>query len=210
MLTEARDLARGARRHRDPRRGDELARAGARRARRPRRGARARSPPCCATRRADARSRSCSTSPSTTARRSRCATGASTEAEAMAAALARVEPAADRARRLGRLRHPDVQRPPRAGPAGRARAGDPDPRRRRASAAARGGPGSSSLLAELGMEAEARRELARVAADGLDAVPRVALARLAHLPDRRLRGARRRGDGGAASTRSSSRSRART
>ena len=47
------------------------------------------------------------------------------------------------------------------------------------------------------MEEEARRELARVAADGLDPLPRVALARLAHLPDRRLRGARRRGDGGA-------------
>ena len=32
---------------------------------------------------------------------------------------------------VGRLRDPDVQHPPRAGPAGRARAGDPDPRRRR-------------------------------------------------------------------------------
>ena len=38
------------------------------------------------------------------------------------AALARVEPAADRARRVGRLRDPDVQHPPRAGAAGRARA----------------------------------------------------------------------------------------
>ena len=109
------------------------------------------------------------------------------------AALARVEPAADRARRVRRLRDPDVQHPPRAGAPGRARPGDPDPRRRRRPRRARGGPGSSSLLAELGMEEEARRELARRRRRRARAVPRVALARLAHLPDRRLRGARRRG-----------------
>ena len=53
-------------------------------------------------------------------------------------------------------------------------------------------PGLVSLLAELGLEAEARRELARVAADGLDALPRLAVARVAHVPHRRERGARRR------------------
>ena len=47
------------------------------------------------------------------------------------AALARVEPAAERERRRRRLRHPDVQHPPRAGTSGGARAGDPDPGRRR-------------------------------------------------------------------------------
>ena len=59
-------------------------------------------------------------------------------------------------------------------------------------------PGLASLLAELGMEDEARRELARVVADGLDVLPRLALARLADVPHRRVRGARRRGDGRAA------------
>ena len=44
------------------------------------------------------------------------------EAEARGAALARVEPAADRPRRVRRLRDPDVRHPPRAGAAGRARA----------------------------------------------------------------------------------------
>ena len=144
------------------------------------------------------------------ARRSRCATVASSDAEAHGAALARVEPAAHRARRVRRLRDPDVRHPPRAGPPGRARAGDPGPRRRAGRGTGRGARASSSLLAELGMEAEARRELARVAADGLDRVPRVALARLAHLPDRRLRGARRRGRRPRSSTPSSRRSRART
>ena len=54
-------------------------------------------------------------------------------------ALARVEPAADRARRLRRLRHPDVRRAPRAGPAGRARAGRPGAGRAATAAAAPGG-----------------------------------------------------------------------
>ena len=65
------------------------------------------------------------------------------EAEAMARALARVEPAADRPRRLGRLRDPDVQRPPRAGAAGGARAGGPDPGRR---ATRRSGPWRPGLV----------------------------------------------------------------
>ena len=68
---------RGARQHRDPGRGDGLARADVRRARRPR-GRAARGRPRCARRPSRPRSRSCSTSPSTTARRSRSATGAST------------------------------------------------------------------------------------------------------------------------------------
>ena len=45
-------------------------------------------------------------------------------------ALARLGPAADRARRIGHLRHPDVRHSPRAGAAGRARAGGQDPGRR--------------------------------------------------------------------------------
>ena len=83
-------------------------------------------------------------------------------------ALARVEPAADRARRIGRLRDPDVRRPSRAGAAGRARAGGQDPgaarpsgtalatraRRaaRRARDGARGAGASSARLAAEGLE----------------------------------------------------------
>ena len=84
------------------------------------------------------------------------------------AALARVEPAADRARRLGRLRDPDVRHPPRAGAAGGARAGDPDPGAAQDRSTGPWRPGLVSVLVELGMDAEARRELSRVAADGLD------------------------------------------
>ena len=46
-------------------------------------------------------------------------------------------------------------------------------------------PGLVALLAELGMQAEARRELARITADGLEPFRAVALARLARLPRRR-------------------------
>ena len=53
-------------------------------------------------------------------------------------------------------------------------------------------PGLVALLAELGMEAEARRELDRLARRRPRPVPGVALARLARLPHRRRRGARRR------------------
>ena len=56
-------------------------------------------------------------------------------------------------------------------------------------------PGLVSVLVELGMEEEARRELARVVAARAGPVPRVALARRARVPDRRVRGARRSGDG---------------
>ena len=61
-----------------------------------------------------------------------------------------------------------------------------------------------------GMEAEARRELGRGRGRRARRLPRVAVAGLADLPDRRLRGAGRRGDRRRCSTPSSSRSRART
>ena len=71
-------------------------------------------------------------------------------------------------------------------------------------------PGLAALLAELGMEAEARRELVAARRRRARPVPRVALARLAHLPDRRRarRSATRRSP--RSSTPSSSRSRGRT
>ena len=141
------------------------------------------------------RSRSCTTSPSTTARRSRSATGDLAEAEAMAERSRRVEPAADRARRLGHLRDPDVRHPPRAGPAGRAGAGDPDPRRRGRSRVAPGGPGWSRCWPSSGWRAR-RAASSRARRGGDRRLPDLAVAGLAHLPDRRLRGARRRGDGG--------------
>ncbi len=187
---------RGARGHRDPHRGDGLAGADLRRPRRPRVCPRARSPPCARWPSAP-RSRSCTMSPSTTARRSPSATGTSRRPRRLARALARVGPAADRPRRLRRLRHPDVRRPPRAGAAGGVRAGDPDPRRRGPSATGRGGPGSSPLLAELGNGGRGAGGSSRTACRrGLDGFRDVALAGLAHLPDRRLRGARRRGHRG--------------
>ena len=205
MLTEAQRPRRGARQHRDPRRGDGVAGAGAGRP------LRSRAPPGRRLRRA-ARSAERTAQPfmlhvaehygSAIA----LCDGRLDGRRGAGPALARVGPAADRARLLGRPRDPDVQRPPRAGAAGRARPGDPAAGRR----PARDGPwrpGLVALLAELGMEAEARRELARLTADGLDAVPRVALARLARVPDRRVRGARRREPSRRWSTPSSSRSR---
>ena len=54
-------------------------------------------------------------------------------------------------------------------------------------------PGLVSVLVELGMEEEARRELGARRRRRARSVPRVALARLAHLPDRRVRGPRRSG-----------------
>ena len=130
-------------------------------------------------------------------------------AEATGAPLARVEPAADRARRVGHLRDPDVQRPARAGAAGGARAGRPGPRRRPARRrAVAAGPRRAARRARDGGGGAARaRPRRRRRARPL---PRVALARVAHVPRRRLRGARRRGRGGARCTPSSSRSRART
>ena len=71
-------------------------------------------------------------------------------------------------------------------------------------------PGLAALLAELGMEAEARRELARLVAEGLDALrASLWLASLTYLTDA-CAALGRRAIGRAASTRSSSRSRART
>ena len=70
-------------------------------------------------------------------------------------------------RRVGHPWDPDVLDPTGAGPAGRACPGDPHPGpRRRRSAAWR--PGLAALLVELGMDDEARRELARIRAQGLE------------------------------------------
>ena len=207
MLTEARDLGEEL--------GDTEIRAEAmawrvadlRRARRPRVGA-AGGRRAAARRPSRPRSRSCSTSPSTTARRSRSATGASTEAEALAQRShewSRLLTGRDASgvygiqmfgirREQGRLAE--------LAPVIRILAGE----------ARRDGPwrpGLVALLAELGMEAEARRELARVAADGLDAFREsLWLASLTYLPTPARRSATRRRR--RSSTPSSSRSRART
>ena len=163
----------------------------------------------CATPPSRRRSRSCSTSPSTMARRSRSGTGVSAEAEARqqrSHEWSRLLTGRDRVRRL---RNPDVQHPAGAGPPGGARPGDQDPRRRR-DGRARGDPGWSRVLVELGMDEEARRELARVAAQGLEPFRESLWLGVAHLPDRRLppRSATRRWR--RSSTRSSSRSPGRT
>ena len=96
----------------------------------------------------------------------------------------------------GRLRHPDVHRPARAGPPRGARAGDPDPRRRTGSARAPGAPGSSSAArrARHGGRGPARARARRGERAG--PVPPVAVAGRPDLPDRRLCRARRRGDRG--------------
>ena len=111
------------------------------------------------------------------------------------AALARVEPPADRARRVGRLRHPDVRHPPRAGPAGRARAGDPDPGRRAGSA----GPWRPGLVVACSPSSAWRT---RRGASSRASPPKGStrfreslwLASLTYLTDA-VHGARRRGDG---------------
>ena len=97
----------------------------------------------------------------------------------------------DRPRRLRHLRHPDVRHPPRAGPPGRARPGDPGPRRRRPGEAARGVPASRRCSPSSGWRSEARARARPRARRGPRAVPRVALARVAHLPHRRAQRARR-------------------
>ncbi len=56
-------------------------------------------------------------------------------------------------------------------------------------------PGFAALLAELGMEAEARRELARVRERGLRRASLRDLAGVADVSHRRMRGGRRRDDG---------------
>ena len=69
---------------------------------------------------------------------------------------------------------------------------------RRAEPTARGDRASRRCSPSSGMEAEARRELARVAADGLDEFRASLWLASLTLPHRRVRGARRRGDGRAA------------
>ena len=114
------------------------------------------------------------------------------EAEASGAALARVEPAAERERRRRRLRDPDVQHPPRAGTARGARADHPHPgRRRRPRRAVAARPRLRARRARHGGGGEAGARARR--RRGARPVPRVAVAGRAGLPDRRLRGARRRG-----------------
>ena len=110
------------------------------------------------------------------------------------AALARVEPAADRPRRLRRLRDPDVQHPPRAGPAGRARAGGPDPGRRgRARRAVAAGP-RSRCSPSSGWRTRRGASSRGSPPTGSTRFRESLWLGVAHLPDRRLRGARRRGD----------------
>ena len=146
-------------------------------------------------------SRSRCTSSSTTPRRSPCA-GAAGRGRGGRAALARVEPSADR------------PRPPRASTESRcsgsaaSRAASPSSRRSRGCSAdgerSRGAwrPGFAALLAELGMEEEARRELARVREDGSGRISLHALGGVADLSGRRLRARRRRDAGRACSTQS--------
>ncbi len=71
-------------------------------------------------------------------------------------------------------------------------------------------PGLVAVLAELGMEDEARRELVAARRRRARRVPRVALAGGAHLPDRRLPPPSATRRWRRSSTRSSSRSRGRT
>ena len=161
---------RGAGRHRDPRRGDGLARADLRRPRRPRVRPGARSPPC-ARWPSGPRSRSCTTWPSTTARRSRSATGASPRPRRWrershewsrlltgrdASGIYGIQMFGIR-REQGRLAE--------LAPVVRILAGEAD----------REGPwrpGLVAVLAELGMEREARRELGAARRRGHRRLPR--------------------------------------
>ena len=137
----------------------ETARRGARRAARDSR----RSP----------RSPSSCTWPSTTRAAIALGDGRLDEAEAAATRSDEPEPAADGPRRVGRLRHPDVQPAPRAGPAGRTRAGNQGARRGRAArrGAWRPGRGGAARRARDGDRGEARaRRGSR--ADGLEPLAR--------------------------------------
>ena len=60
------------------------------------------------------------------------------------------------------------------------------------------GPGLAALLAELGMDDDARRELAPILDDGIGSLRPSLWLGVARLPRRRLRGARRRGRGAGA------------
>ena len=183
MLTEARDLGEEL--------GDTEIRAEAMAWRvptfvalvRPRRPRGARSPRC-ARPRSRPRSRSCSTSPSTTARRSRSATGASTRPSALAERShewSRLLTGRDASgvygiqmfsvrREQGRLAE--------LAPVIRLLAGESAARRAVAARARRACSPSSAWTPRRGASSRGSR------ADGLDALPRVALARLAHLPRR--------------------------
>ena len=105
---------------------------------------------------------------------------ATSRSRARASARASGRGCCDRPRCLRGLRRSDVRHPPRAGPAGRAGAGRTSARRR---PRPRGPwrPGLAAVLAELGMEEEARRELAVSPSTGSTA-SRLAVAGVADLP----------------------------
>ena len=146
-------------------------------------------------RRADQRSRSSSTSPSTPARRSRSARAGSRTPRRWRA-LARVEPpAAPAATRPACYGIQMFSDPPRAGPARRAGAGGSGAG---GQATPPGRPASSSLLADLGMEAEARRRAARACGEGSSRSGRsLWLAGLTYLTDACAAHRRRRAAGAA-------------
>ena len=97
-------------------------------------------------------------------------------------ALARVEPAADRPRRLRRLRHPDVRDPPRAGPPRRARAGDHGVLAGGERRAAPGDPASRRCWPSSAWRTRLAASSPGSARDGLDAAALDALAGVADLP----------------------------
>ena len=140
------------------------------------------------------RSRSCCTSPSTTPRRSRCATGASRTPRRAARRSHEWSRLLTGRDAVGHLRHPDVRHPPRAGPPRRARAVV----RCSPASAARAGPwrpGLVALLAELGHGGRgAARARARSRATGSSRSRASLWLASLDLPDRRVRGARRRAD----------------
>ena len=192
MLTEAKRPRRGAGRRRDPDRGDGVAGAGAGRPLRPRRRPGRRSPALRETAERTAQPFMLHVAEHYGSALALC-DGRLEEAETLAAALARVGPAARPGatpsgiygiqmfsvrREQGRLAE--------LAPVMRILAGDPR----------RDGPwrpGLVALLAELGMEAEAQARARAARGRRARPVPRIALARLARLSDRRLRRARRRG-----------------
>ena len=172
---------RGAGQHRVGRRGDGVARAGARRAlrssRRPAGGRHAA--------RDGGAHRPAVHAPRGRALRlgARPLRGAPRRVGVGGPALARVGPAAHRARLLGGVRHPDVQRPARAGAPRRAGPGDPAAGRR-PGAHGTVAPGARGAARRAGDGGRCRRELARVAADGLDAFREsLWLGSLAYLAD---------------------------
>ncbi len=182
---------RGARRHRDPRRGDGVARVRARRAlrsrRRPPRDRRpARDLGADGAAVHDPRGRPLRG-------RDRAVRRAPRRRRDPRRALARGEPAAHGARPVRRLRDPDVRDPPRAGPPRRARARGPAAGgRRRARRSVAAGPRLAARRARHGARGAPRADAGR--RRGPRSVPRLPVGRLAVLPRRRRGGARRRGD----------------